>query len=136
MVVYPASKVIWADTVWKPLRAALAPLDIHIKAGWLDWALQDCDDKTADHWQAHWRDNILPDVLGCDTLLFLSLAGERACSGLIELGVALAHSKPVLCVSPDWWSFSHLPNVRRFAALEPAIECLVNTAAGQQARAA
>ena len=51
----------------------------------------------------------------------MSLTGERACSGLIETGLAIAQNKPVLCVSPDWWSFSHLPTVRCFTSLEPAI---------------
>jgi hypothetical protein len=27
---------------------------------------------------------------------------------------AIAHLRPVFAVSPDWWSFAHLPNVRRF----------------------
>ena len=64
----------------------------------------------------------------------MSLTGERARSGLIETGLAIAQNKPVLCVSPDWWSFSNLPTVRRFASLEPAIECLISMAAGTAAR--
>jgi hypothetical protein len=133
-IVYPASKAKWANTVWKPLRAALAPLDIHICAQWLDWPLQDCPDKTAEQWRHHWETNIVPDVLACDVLIFMSLEGERACSGLIETGIAIAQGKTILCVSPDWWSFSHLTGVRHFKTLEPAIEVLISMAAGANAR--
>jgi Nucleoside 2-deoxyribosyltransferase len=133
---YPASKARWGPTVWKPLRAALAPLGVDLSARWLDWDLQDSPEKSPEQWRHHWQENIVPDVLACDVLLFMSLASERSCSALIEAGIAIAHAKPVLCVSPDWWSFSHLPNVRRFTDLAPAIETLIAMAAGERARAA
>jgi hypothetical protein len=100
----------------------------------LDWELQDCAEKSAEQWRRHWQDNIVPDVLACDVLLFMSLTSERSCSALIEVGIALAHAKPVLAVSPDWWSFSHLPNVRSFTTLEPAIKTLIAMAAGERMR--
>jgi nucleoside 2-deoxyribosyltransferase len=83
----------------------------------------------AGHWQ-----NIADDVRACDILIFMSLDGERACSGLIEVGLAIAHGKPIFCISRDWWSYSELPNVRCFKSLEPAIEALVAMAAGERAR--
>jgi hypothetical protein len=102
--VYPASKVRHAETTWKPLRSALAPSGIHICARWLDWEGNLQGNKpTADQWQRHWQ-TIVEDVATCDVLLFMSLEGERACSALIETGLAIAQNKPVLCVSPDWWS--------------------------------
>jgi hypothetical protein len=52
----------------------------------------------------------------------------------VVVTVAAAHGKQILCVSPDWWSFSNLPTVRCFKHLEPAIECLIATAAGIRAR--
>ena len=78
---------------------------------------------------------ICEDVAACDMLLLsMSLTGERACSGLIETGLAIAQNKPVLCVSPDWWSFSNLPNGLPIASLEPAVECSISMAAGAKAR--
>ena len=131
LICYPASKVKWADTVWKPLRAALAPLDIHLSGRWLDWPQQDNAEKTDQHWRDHWT-NIREDVLACNVLIFMSLQGERACSALIETGIALSRGVPVLCVSPDFWSFSHLPQVRRYTHLGPAIEALIAMAAELQ----
>jgi Nucleoside 2-deoxyribosyltransferase len=135
MLCYPASKVVHAET-WKALRAALAPSNVHIRAAWLDWELQDHDDKTAEQWQHHWETNIVPDVLACDCLIFMSLAGERACSALIEVGLAMAHGKRIMCISPDWWSFSCHGNVRCYPNLEAAVGSLVASAAGARLRAA
>jgi hypothetical protein len=131
--VYFSSKVQHAET-WKALRAALLPLGIHSCCRWVDWEgnLQ-TNKPSTDQWRRHWE-NIVADVAACDVLVFMSLEQERACSGLIEVGIALAHQKPVLLVSPHWWSFSTLPNVRRFVTLESAIEVLVAMAAGKHAR--
>ena len=135
MLVYPASKVAHVET-WKALRAALAPSGVHICARWLDWELQDHDEKTHEQWRHHWELNIVPDVLACDVLIFMSLAGERACSALIEVGLAMAHGKRIMVVSPDWWSFSCASNVRCYPNLESAVSSLVANAAGTRLRAA
>jgi hypothetical protein len=106
------------------------PVDVILQ---LDHAAQRSGRPTDDQWQRHWQ-TIVEDVAACDVLLFMSLEGERACSALIETGLAIAQNKPVLCVSSDWWSFSNLATVRRFTSLEPAIECLIGMAAGTKAR--
>ena len=113
-----------------------APAGVHISASWLDWELQDCDEKSSEQWRHHWESNIIPDVLACDVLIFMSLKGERACSALIEVGLALAHGKRIIVVSPDWWSFSCHGNVRCYPNLEPAVASLVAMAAGTKLRAA
>jgi hypothetical protein len=84
-------------------------------------------------WQRHWL-NISEDVKSADVLIFMSLKTERACSGLIEAGIAVHRKIPILIVSPDWWSFSNLPQCRTFDSLEPAIECLIAMARGEEAR--
>jgi hypothetical protein len=62
-------------------------------------------------------------------VLFLSQAGETACSGLIEVGAGLALGKQVWVVSPHWWSFSNHPSVRTFTTLEAAVEAILAEAA-------
>jgi hypothetical protein len=67
-------------------------------------------------------------------LLFVSLEGETACSGLIEVGAALALGKQVWVLSPYWWSFSNHPHARTFTTLEAAVAAIVARTAGERAR--
>jgi hypothetical protein len=83
----------------------------------------------------HWV-QIVDDVRAADVCLFVSLKGETACSGLIELGIALAEGKQIWIVSPDWWSVSHHPGCLVLPSLEAAAAKLMAMQKGEATRAA
>jgi hypothetical protein len=138
MRIYWASKCSHASEI-RALRAALAPQGIHITCRWLDWKYQDLDDKAPWMWREHWVETIIPDVQAADCLVFQSMTGERACSALIELGLFLGGAgnsslRPVLCISPDWWSFSEMANVQCCETVEQGVNILLSMQVGTQAR--
>jgi hypothetical protein len=72
---------------------------------------------------------IAPASLDRSLILSASLAQ-------ILIGLAMAHGKRIIVVSPDWWSFSCHGNVRCYPNLEAAVGSLVASAAGARLQAA
>jgi hypothetical protein len=108
------------------LKSLIKQHNLKTTSTWLSWKGNRPGAKPdSKAWQSHWL-NICQDIEDCTHLIFISLPNERACSGLIELGQAIALGKKIMIVSDDWWSVSNLPAIKVFTKIEDAIKEIQN----------
>jgi hypothetical protein len=116
---------------WQALRAS----GIDICASWIDAEFnKDGSEPSPDAWARHWA-ACVEEASSADVVLVFAQNGENHHGALIELGAALARGVTVFLVADFPWSIRHHPKVRCFRSLEGAVECLINMAAGERARA-
>lgn len=117
--VYTASKKTHAAKL-KDFRSKVD--GIYFTARWpITCLIEDEKVKPARHWQ---QDNI-DDIIRSDAILVYVESGEHLKGGLVEIGIAIAHGKPVFLVGEhaDYSKWQYLPRVyRNMKTLEEAID--------------